>query len=66
MESKQVLIDEVEAARTLSCSVAKLRSDRFYGKGLRYIKLGRSIRYRAQDVADYIDAHVVEPRSKAA
>jgi excisionase family DNA binding protein len=33
------------------------------GKGPRYVRMGRSIRYRLSDLEKYVDVRVVEPSS---
>jgi hypothetical protein len=55
------LIDEREAAKALCCSVAALRKWRLLGKGLRYHKIGRLVRYAEADLAEYLNANRVEP-----
>jgi hypothetical protein len=35
------------------CSVKKLNADRLSGSGCSYVKIGRLVRYRAEDVAAY-------------
>jgi predicted DNA-binding transcriptional regulator AlpA len=44
------LVTEKEAARFLSMSFRTLQSWRSEGKGPPYVKLGRSIRYRMNDL----------------
>ena len=55
------LVDERDAAKVLSCSVALLRKWRLLGKGPRYHKIGRLVRYAEADLADYLNANRVEP-----
>ena len=54
------LINEYEAAQLLGLSVSTLRNWRFSGKGPRYYKLGRSVRYDPADLRAF--AKPVEPR----
>ncbi len=50
------LLDEVELAEQLGVSRSTLQSWRYTGKGPRYLKLGRLIRYRNADVAAFLSA----------
>jgi excisionase family DNA binding protein len=50
------LIDEVELAKRLGVSRSTLQSWRYAGRGPRYIKLGRLVRYRSADVEAYLRA----------
>ncbi len=50
------LIDEAKLAATLRVSRATLQSWRYAGKGPRYMKIGRLIRYRTSDVDTYLRA----------
>jgi predicted site-specific integrase-resolvase len=54
-------ICEKEAARTIGLSVQTLRNWRHLGKGPAYVKLGRSVRYRIDDLMDFIDKHRIDP-----
>ena len=49
------LLTEGEVARLIRMSVYKLQRDRCNGKGIPYLRLGRSIRYRRSDVVAFID-----------
>lgn len=57
------LTDEVTLAVRLGVSRSTLQSWRYAGRGPRFIKLGRLIRYRNADVDAYLQAHT---RGKAA
>lgn len=52
------LIDEARLAARLGVSRATLQSWRYAGRGPRYLKLGRLIRYREADVDAYLRAQV--------
>ncbi len=56
----ELLIDEKEAAKTVCKAVQSLRNDRHNGRGLPYIKLGRSVRYSAIDIQKYIEARKIQ------
>lgn len=50
------LLTEQEAADLLAISVRTLQDQRLRGGGCPYVKLSRSVRYRADDLAAYIEA----------
>lgn len=49
------LIRETEAAKLLGVTTRTLQNWRFRGVGPCYVKLGRAVRYKPQDIEDYID-----------
>ena len=51
------LIDEVTLAARLGVSRSTLQSWRYAGRGPRFIKLGRMVRYRNSDVDAYLHAN---------
>ena len=50
------LVDEARLAAQLAVSRATLQSWRYGGKGPRYLKIGRLIRYRTADIDAYLRA----------
>ena len=58
MNSVPNLLTEQGAAGVLNCSVAFLRKCRLFKTGPVYLKLGRLVRYRLEDLAAYIDASI--------
>lgn len=64
METQQIndvangseLLDEARLATQLNVSRSTLQSWRYAGRGPRYIKIGRLIRYRNADVEAYLRA----------
>ncbi len=48
------LLDEGTLARCLGVSRSTLQSWRYTGRGPRFIKLGRMVRYRSSDVDAYL------------
>ena len=56
-------LPEREVADTLGLSVATLRAWRHRGKGPRFLRLGRSVRYLPADVADFVRASAVDTTS---
>lgn len=53
----QLLIDEAALATRLGVSRSTLQSWRYSGRGPRFIKLGRMVRYRVADVEAYLHAN---------
>lgn len=58
----RLLLDK-EVADRLGQATQTLRNNRCKGIGIPYVKIGRSIRYRAEDVEAYIRAHRIDPES---
>lgn len=54
------LLDEHKASRYLVLSVKTLRNWRSAGKGPRYVKIGRIVRYRRRDLDDFVEENLVE------
>ena len=55
-------MNETEAAERLGLSVATLRAWRHRGKGPRFVRLGRAVRYLPTDVAEFIRDCAVDTR----
>ena len=53
-------VGERKVAEILDQSVQTLRNDRHLGRGIKYSKKGRSVRYDIKDVYDYMEKHKVE------
>ena len=60
-----LLMDERDAARILSCSAALLRKWRFSGKGPAFCKVGRLVRYSQTDLASFLNANRIDPTGGA-
>lgn len=50
------LLDERDVARITRMSLASVRRWRLLGTGPRFLKLGSSVRYKAEDVAAWINS----------
>jgi hypothetical protein len=55
-----VYITENQVSEITGLALQTLRNDRCQGKRLPYRKIGRSIRYRLDEVFAYIEAHRVD------
>ena len=64
MELQDVFINDVEAAKILSMSPQSLRNYRHLGKGPAYVKKGRMVRYRIQDLVDFMNSGRIDPESR--
>ena len=58
-------LTEHEVARQLGLSVATRRAWRLKGKGPRFVRFGRAVRYMAADVERFVEASVVDPARHA-
>jgi len=56
MNANESLVTEGEAASLLRVSLTSVRRWRREGRGPVYRKIGRSVRYRRDDLADFIAA----------
>ena len=54
----QPLLNTKQAARVLGLSYRQLESLRLRGGGPLYVKLGRAVRYREEDLADWIEDRI--------
>jgi hypothetical protein len=52
---------EKEASKTMGVAVQTLRNWRHLRKGPAYLKLGRSVRYRTEDLSDFIKKNRIDP-----
>lgn len=57
------LLTEQSAAQVLGCSVGLMRKWRLFGEGPAFCKIGRLVRYRAEDLAAFVAANRVEGRA---
>ena len=56
-------LTEREVSELLGLSVATLRAWRHRGKGPRFLRLGRSVRYLPSDLADFVRASAVDTKA---
>jgi predicted DNA-binding transcriptional regulator AlpA len=49
------LLNEFDVARVTGLSVASVRRWRLFKQGPKYIKIGASVRYRAEDVRSWLE-----------
>jgi hypothetical protein len=59
----KIYLTEGEVSEMVTKAKGTLRNDRFYGRGIPYIKYGRAVRYDLQDVIAFMERHRIEPRN---
>ncbi len=52
-------LKDKEVSRITGRSLPTLRNDRCKGQGIPYVKLGRSVRYRLDDVLDFMETRKI-------
>ena len=62
MENNQYLTEKQVAGIT-NFAIQTLRNHRMDSRGIPYLKIGRSIRYRPQDVTKYMERTRIEPEA---
>lgn len=65
MTAEDKLLDTAQAAHHLGYSVSALETWRCEGKGPKYLKLHRRVRYRLSDLDAWLDAGTIEPARRA-
>jgi predicted DNA-binding transcriptional regulator AlpA len=60
MNETERAITEVEAAERLGLSIKTLRAWRCRGRGPRFVRFGRSVRYFPSDIEEFIRLNRVE------
>ena len=59
------LLKPTEVASYLGTSVAALAQQRYQGRGPKFIKTGRLVRYRRSDIKAWLDANTHQQTSAA-
>ena len=60
MSEENKYLKEKQVAEITGIAVQTLRNDRFYRRGISYVKKGRSVRYSTEDVHKFMQGHRVE------
>ena len=63
MQHKERYVNDVEAAEIISVSPQTLRNWRYLGRGPAYSKRGSLIRYKIQDLLDYMEKSRIDPEA---
>ena len=53
-------LTEVQAKELTGFSLSKLRVDRMKKVGIPYLKIGKFVRYRPEDIEAFMDKHLIE------
>jgi len=64
-EHRSQALTEHEVAKQLGLSVATLRAWRLKGKGPRFVRFGRAVRYLADDIERFVESSVVDRSVRA-
>lgn len=56
-------LDTKAAAATLGISTTWLEQLRCAGRGPKWVKLGRAVRYRPEDLAAWLEENLVKPKA---
>ena len=59
MNHRVQYITEQQVSEITGIALSTLRNNRCKGRGIPYVKAGRSIRYEIQDVIDFMNAHKI-------
>jgi predicted DNA-binding transcriptional regulator AlpA len=57
-------VNQEDAARYIDFTESYLEKARHDGRGPRYLRIGRTIRYRIRDLDQWLEQHVVETRAE--
>lgn len=60
MPEEDKYLKEKQVAEITAIALQTLRNDRYFRKGIPFIKKGRSVRYSAEDVHRFMQGHRVE------
>jgi predicted DNA-binding transcriptional regulator AlpA len=55
-------VSENQVSEITGFSLSKLRQDRIKSIGIPFVRVGRSVRYRLQDVIDFMESRKVQTR----
>lgn len=58
------LLTEQQAAKVFGLAVQTLRNHRMQRKGCPYIKMGKFVRYRQEDIEKYVEKNRIDPEGR--
>jgi hypothetical protein len=64
MDEQNSFVSDVEAGRIMGVAPQSLRNWRFLGRGPAYSKKGRLVRYRVQDLLDFMNSGRIDPEAR--
>jgi len=62
-EWEQEYLTDIQVAKIIGRAVGTLRNERSLGRGLPFVKIGRSVRYKIADVHSFMDSRRVDPEN---
>jgi len=62
--NREQYVGDVVAAKIMGCSPQSMRNWRHLGRGPAYSRKGRMIRYRVQDLLDFMAAGRIDPEAR--
>ena len=60
MNNQPKYITEKEVSEITGRALSTLRNERFLGKGIPYIKIGKSVRYKYDDVIEFMESRKIQ------
>lgn len=63
MKDQNEYLNETEVSQLTKRALSTLRNDRFYRRGIPYIKVGKSVRYSKEDVVNFMEARKIQTDS---
>jgi len=63
-QNQQNMLNEKQVAIIIGLTVHSLRAWRLNGRGPRYCKIGRAVRYRIEDVQRFIESRLINGAEK--
>ncbi len=49
-------VNDLEASKIVGCAVQTLRNDRYKRRGIPYSKVGASVRYKLEDIEQFMES----------
>lgn len=62
MESDRMYISEKKVSEITGIALSTLRNSRFHRTGMNYYKIGRSCKYRYDEVIDFMEKRKIQTR----
>jgi|TARA_B100001027_G_C16042787_1_gene230639 excisionase family DNA binding protein len=56
---EKILLTEDEVSKLFNINKHTLQRERFNGTGIPYVKLGRRVRYKVEDIQKYIERNTI-------
>jgi len=53
-------LNEKQVATITGRALSTLRNERFLGKGMPYIKIGKSVRYKYDDIIEFMESRKIK------